>query len=223
MNAEREGRNADQQDANGILVCFAVRNEAKHFNSSSQQVKTIFTGIGPANARKSLLRELEHGAPRLVLTCGYAGGLNPKLRHGTVVFNCQPGSRLHEQLQVQGAISGTFHCANHIAVTASSKQSLWIATHADAVEMESGVIREVCQERGIEAATIRVISDDASTDLPLDFNQLSAGDGNISYRKLAMALIASPGSIPRLIRFQSVLDNCSRRLAAALEPVVNSK
>ena len=113
-----------------------------------------------------------------------------------------------------------FHCANRIAVTATEKQALRQQTQADAVEMESGVIRALCRERGIAAATLRVISDDALSDLPLDFNALAKPDGNISYAKLAATLVRSPRLVGRLIRFQKELSECSRQLAVTLGGVL---
>lgn len=213
----------EQNRARGVLICFAVREEAKYFlPDADAQSKVIITGIGQANARRSLLGALESFTPRLVLTCGYAGGLNPQLQQGDVVFEAEPDSDLDRQLIKLGAQAGTFHCLDRIAVTAAEKRQLREETHADAVEMESGVIRTLCRESGIPAATIRVISDDATSDLPLDFNHLSKPDGNISYAKLAAAVAKSPGAIPTLLRFQRELDAGSRKLAGVLNALLKA-
>jgi adenosylhomocysteine nucleosidase len=176
--------------------------------------------MGPQNARRALTAALDSLAPRCVLTCGYAGGLNPDLQRGDLIYDAAPDGNLARQLSQLGARPGTFHCADHIAVTAAQKQALREQTRADAVEMESEVIRALCRQRSVAAATIRVISDDARSDLPLDFNQLSKADGNISYGKLALAMARSPQVIPRLMRFQRELDACSRKLAGLLQDLL---
>jgi adenosylhomocysteine nucleosidase len=94
---------------------------------------------------------------------------------------------------------------------------------ADAVEMESGVIRAICRERGIPAVTVRVISDDARTDLPTDFNQLAGADGNMNYWKLAGALVQSPSLVPKLMRFRRELNACARKLCGSLHAVLSPR
>jgi adenosylhomocysteine nucleosidase len=173
--------------------------------------------MGQNNARTAITEALTSFSPELVLTCGYAGGLNPRLQRGDVVFDAGSHGRLARRLIDLGAQAGTFHCTSQIAVSAAAKEQLRRESQADAVEMESGVIRTLCRQRGIPAATIRVISDDAATDLPLDFNRLLKTDGNISYARLAIAIARSPGAIRKLMQFQRELDMCSRRLASALE------
>jgi adenosylhomocysteine nucleosidase len=201
--------------ARGVLVCFAVPAEAARFRPDPvQSCRILITGMGKDNASAAVSRALRSGAPRRVLTCGFAGGLNPDLRVGDVLFDAGP--ELARPLADLGARAGTFHCAPTIAVSVADKQRLREESGADAVEMESGVIRALCRERGIEAATVRVISDEASTALPLDFNSLCNVDGNISYVRLAGALARSPGAIPPLLKFQRDLAQCSRRLAAVL-------
>ena len=201
-----------------VLVLFAVRDEAKHFQPGAGCVVAV-SGIGKINAERALTCALVH-RPQLVLTCGYCGGLNPEHKRGDVIFDADAQSGIADALVRLGAKPGTFHCADRIVTTAEEKKALWQLTGADAVEMESGVIRALCRERGISSATVRGISDDATQDLPLDFNKLSGADGNISYLKLAIALAKSPGRVPELMRFQRELDACSRRLGGVLRGVV---
>jgi len=221
MSPASETGKLPKEQAPTILVCFAVKAEARHFKPEPDpRCKVIVTGIGPHNARRGLENALLSVKPGLVFTCGYAGGLNPELRRGEIVFEADPATVLEPDLEALGAHAGSFYCADRIAVTAADKQRLLKQSRADAVEMESGVIRQMCRERGIPSATIRIISDDAATDLPLDFNALTKADGNISYSRLAKSLLQSPGTVPKLLRFQTELDACSRRLAQLLQQLL---
>ena len=115
-----------------------------------------------------------------------------------------------------GAVPARFHCADKVAVSKEAKAELRRTTGADAVEMESAAIRALCSERGIPSATLRAISDIAGEDLPLDFNALMTHDQKLSPGKLAVALVKSPGSIPRLMQLQRNTRLAASRLAEAL-------
>ena len=143
----------------------------------------LITGIGRRNAEKSAReflgsapprvrrltprqpqkqttgRRSQHAqgacAPELVLTCGFAGGLNPDLKLGDVVFEIfssssrrelaqtEIGNQLeptyvgcYEQLAAAGAKPAKFFCADRIATTVAEKKKLRMETGADAVEMK---------------------------------------------------------------------------------------
>ena len=66
--------------------------------------------------------------------------------------------------------------------------------------MESALIRRLCSARGIASATLRAISDTAEADLPLDFNQLTGPDEQLSGGKLAIAILRRPWVIPGLMK-----------------------
>ena len=189
------------------LICFALKEEAAPFRSGlrrGQPISILLTGIGRQNAEKSVREFLAGGAsvpasrsqdqarlartlapPDLVLTCGFAGGLNPGLKLGEVLLEIgnrksEIGNELepryvgcYEKLLAVGAKQAKFFCANRVATTAAEKKKLRDETGADAVEMESAAIHAVCAERGIPCVTVRVISDTANEDLPLDFNALA--------------------------------------------------
>jgi adenosylhomocysteine nucleosidase len=207
------------------LVCFAVKEEAAWFipltNASLRgNVKMLVTGMGRRNTEKAIRTALAESPPTLVLTCGYAGGLNPDLTCGTVLFSAEGQPALASRLQKAGAAPGRFHCADRVATTVSEKQALWEATGADAVEMESAVICAICREHKIPCATVRVILDSASDNLPLDFNQLMNSEDKIDNQKLAVALIKAPWKVPALLRMQKEASLAARRLSEALVSIL---
>jgi adenosylhomocysteine nucleosidase len=156
----------------------------------------------------------------LVLTCGFAGGLNPELKLGDVLFELSTlNSQLSTHLLASGAKPAKFFCADRIATTVAEKKKLLAETGADAVEMESAAIHAVCRERGIPCATVRVISDTASEDLPLDFNALSKPDKNMDYSKLFLAIAKSPGKIGALMQLQKKTRFAAEQLAEVLAKI----
>src|SRR5438552_2941458 len=189
-----------------LLVTFAVKAEARPFErliGTHPDLQVLLTHIGQRNAEKAICQELVERTPKMVLTCGFAGGLNPELTIGTVVFSVdanqldtvsppptsprQERSRpygefpsregagvgsaaqkfaiqpevLSAALLVAGARPARFQCVEKVVTTAKAKSALREQTGADAVEMESGIIRAVCGRRNIPSATVRVISDAA--------------------------------------------------------------
>ncbi len=208
-----------------ILLTFAVAQEAAALRrrlSARPGIQICLTGIGRQNVERVLRPALAEPRANLVITSGFAGGLNPKLAMGTVVFELDEEGGLKSALLEAGAVPGRFHCAERIAVTAGEKRALWESTRADAVEMESGIIRALCRERGIPSATVRVISDAANEDLPLDFNRLLTADFQMSYAKLAWALGRSPRKVAELLRFQRRIKDAAERLADVLARVIVS-
>lgn len=205
-----------------MFVCFALREEASAFRkiaAGKAGVSILITGIGRRNAERMVGEFLKSGSPQFVLTCGFAGGLNPELASGTVVF-ATDAAQLQEKLLAAGAAPARLHCVSQIATTVAEKQELRRTTGADAVEMESEVIHGLCRQRGIPCATVRVISDTAHEDLPLDFNRFAKPDLSLHYGKLLLAVARSPAKIPALVRLQRNCNFAARRLAETLAKVI---
>jgi nucleoside phosphorylase len=174
----------------------------------------------------------------LVLTCGFAGGLNPDLKPGDVVFELtdrrgelhepqtekkigdSQSSPLREKLLAAGAKPARFFCTDRIATTVAEKKKMRAETGADAVEMESAAIHAVCREQGIPCATVRVISDTADEDLPLDFNALAKPDISLDYGKLALAIAKSPGAIGALLKLRKRTRFAAEQLADMLSKLL---
>lgn len=210
------------------LVCFALKEEAAPFHqvaAGRPGIFTIIVGIGRQNAEQSVRNFLTSGSPELMVTCGFAGGLNPALKLGDVIFESgklkTESVNLEKKLLAAGAKPVKFFCADHIATTVAEKQSLRAQTGADAVEMESAAIHAVCAERGIPCVTVRVVSDPADEALPLDFNTLAKPDRSLDFGKLAWAIAKSPGKIPQLLALGKKTKFAAEQLADVLANIIS--
>ena len=208
-----------------FLVCFAVKEEAA-FALPLPMVKggreSLVTGMGRRNASTKFSEMLDRVSPQRVLTCGFAGALNPELKIGDVVFDEDFDAGFGGELKKLGARPGKFHCSLRVATSVAEKSELRRTTGADAVEMESAVIRTLCRERGIPSATLRVVSDTAREDLPLDFNALMDAEQKLSMLKLTGALIRKPHAVPRLLELQRNTRIAARRLADVLSGLLRA-
>jgi adenosylhomocysteine nucleosidase len=228
-----------------VLICFALKEEAAPFQkiaAGKSGVTVLLTGIGRQNAERSVREFLASHSPELLLTCGFGGGLNPDLRLGEVVFELPSGSNrrelakikseekseptdvgcynLKEKLLAAGANPAKFSCADRIATTVAEKKKLREETGTDAVEMESATVHAICREHGIPCATVRVISDAANEDLPLDFNALAKPDKSLDYGKLLLAVARSPGKIGALRKLRKQTRFAAERLAEVLVKIL---
>ena len=205
-----------------ILVCFAVKEESELFQEilvSRPRALVLITGMGRKNADHAIRKALQQVRPAMVLSCGFAGGLNPQLPSETVVFEAAD-REIETNLLAMGAFAVKFHCAERVAVTVAEKKALRKSTGADAVEMESAAIGAVCNQAGIPFATIRGILDAADEDLPLDFNKLMNAKQEMSYLKLTAALMKSPGKIGKLKLLQKRCRAAALKLASTLVRII---
>ena len=220
MKAGSSSRKAGEN----LLACFALKEEAAPFRkiaAGKSGVDILLTGVGRRNAEKSVREFLTTNLPDLVLTCGFAGGLNPELKLGDVLFEIgNRKSEIGNQIVAAGAKPAKFFCADRVAISIADKKKLRAETGADAVEMESEAIRTVCRECGIQCATVRVISDTAHEDLPLDFNVLAKPDKSLDYGKLILAVAKSPGKTRGLLRLQKNCRFAAERLAGVLMKII---
>lgn len=215
------------ENQSAMAVCFALAEEAGAFKKlCGDRVPVFFTGIGRDNAEKSVREFLASHAPELLLTCGFAGALVPELKIGDVIFaipeNAESGvyAGVRTNLENAGARPAKIFCADRIATTVGDKKKLRDETGADAAEMESGAIQEVCGGRSVRCVTVRVISDTATEDLPLDFNKYLKPDKSVDMSKLMMAVARAPWKMGALMELQKNTKLAAQRLAEVLAKVV---
>ncbi|MDH7502163.1 MAG: hypothetical protein QHJ82_05525, partial [Verrucomicrobiota bacterium] len=139
------------------LFCFAVPIEARPFlreAGTRWPDAVLITGMGRSNAGKALRRRLGEDKPDRVISCGFAGALNPTLKVGNIVFDPGQSAGLDRVLAGAGGRRVRFCCVDTVVCKASDKRLLRGSTGADAVDMESGGLSEVCREANLGFAIV---------------------------------------------------------------------
>jgi hypothetical protein len=143
-----------------------------------------------------------------MISTGFCGALDPALRVGDIVVGSE--STVESGMPF---VRGEILSRDRVAVSAEEKRNLREATGAVAVEMEAAAVSRKAGEWEVPFYCIRVVSDAAGRNLPLDFNSYRDAEGRFSRGRIAVAAIGRPFSVmPALLEF----DRDCRRAAEAL-------
>ncbi len=172
-------------------------------------------GPGAGLAHQAAWTACGMAAVRAVVSTGYCGALDPKLALGDIfaatAVRCGPGPGVYPALPVEAPNQGLLCSLDRVAVTQAEKAALF-ASGGSAVEMEAGAVAAVAGAMGLPFFCVRVVSDTAGEELPLDFNRYRDKAGRFSRAGIAVAALLRPWRIPALVRF----DRTSRRASIRL-------
>jgi adenosylhomocysteine nucleosidase len=142
-----------------------------------------------------------------VISTGYCGALDPSLSIGDIVVSGEPPATNRK------FVRGRVHSADRVAVTAWEKRELRNATGAVAVDMEAAAVEEKAVQWNVPFRCIRVVSDVAAEDLPLDFNQFQDAAGRFSLARIALRALLRPFTVlPALLRLNVNCRNAGKQL-----------
>jgi adenosylhomocysteine nucleosidase len=174
-------------------------------------------GGTPEGAAQAANRLVGQGVTALI-SFGFAGGLDPALRVGTIVI---PASiwcdgRLYAAEPTLAARFGglTPHClmaGTAVAADVATKRRLHTTTHAHAIDLESGSVVRVAQAHGLPFAVVRAISDSADRDLPPAALLALDQQGGVDLIRVLGSLLRQPNQLPALLRL--ALDAARARRA----------
>jgi len=195
----------------GMLVVCAMGMEAKAMPAGYRVVQC---GPGFRAARAAVERAIDEEAPRMVISAGTCGALDPGLVVGEVRMVTRIDSPLGEffpkPLRAMGAV---LRSQDRVAVTAVEKRVLF-ESGCGIVDMEAAAVAAVCVERGVAFGSLKVVSDSALEDLPIDFNLYRDEAGQFKTARIAFAGIMKISDLMRLRR-QSL--HAVQQLGAAIE------
>lgn len=160
----------------------------------------VANGPGPRLVQQALADDWRVDA---VLSVGFCGGLDPDLRIGDIVVSGEFPRRASGPF-----LRGEILSIDRVAVTAEHKRRLRAESGAAAVDMESATVAAKARQWGVPFGCVRVVSDTAGEDLPLDFNTYRDATGRLELARIAGAALLQPWTaLPGLLRLER---NCRR-------------
>ena len=178
-------------------------------------------GIGEKFARRAAEVAADYAQPKLLLSAGIAGAVSPKLKVGDV-------ARIREVVDVAtGARYTTAGGGEWVLATspdvsdASDKQALQSKFGAHVVDMEAAAVAQVARERGVEFASLKSISDDATFAMP-PLNRFIDANGRFATRKFLVYVALHPRWWSTLGRIKENSSIASRNLCAAVEHLLGT-
>jgi adenosylhomocysteine nucleosidase len=163
----------------------------------------VANGPGPKLAGDAVQTVSEREAVSAWVSIGFCGGLDPGLNVGEIFVASEVlgvGPALPPPGAVKAHKTGRLVSTDRVAVTPREKTELR-RIGADAVEMEAAAVATNAKSNGIPFYCVRVITDTAGEQLPLDFNRMRDADGRFSRAKIIAAACRKPGTVfPELMR-----------------------
>jgi adenosylhomocysteine nucleosidase len=155
-----------------ITIAFALEFESACFRARHDarlRVGVWLLGAMGAGAAASLKRKLEVNMPSLLISAGFAGGLQPGLKVGDLVLG-----ENHSDSRLIGRLSlgdrwhiGGVSTAQAIIERAEDKRRLGKATGCLAGDLETAQLAQICAERALPMLSVRCVSDALEDDLPV--------------------------------------------------------
>ena len=186
-------------------------------------------GVGPGAvlrwSRTSATAQASHSpAGRIVILAGLSGALDPSIKFATVrtarKIVCagsdfeRPSASFVPTLQ--SVETTTIAAVDEIITTAARKSALWRASGCEMVDMESGSFASLATLRQWDWGVLRVVSDDASSEVPEWICSVLHNDGSIDAGALFFACVQDPRRALTLLQIGRVLRKPLEALADEL-------
>ena len=186
-------------------------------------VAVVLAGAGRARAQRGAEVLLAGHRPRWLISAGFAGALNPRFHRNDLVLASEvvnlEGSRFAIDLAVPdspGLHSGRLLTVDEIVRTAAEKADLRQTHAADLVDMETSSVAALCAERGVRFLSVRVISDEATTDLPPEVLAILGRSGGLRLGAALGAVWKRPSSVKDLLALRTTALEAAETLATFL-------
>ena len=231
-----------------ISVTFALPQESSDFRRAVRDVRSArrsggkwvlgkvrgaevlvgHTGVGSEAVAQELGDVLREHRPAFLISAGFAGGLDPQMEVGSLIVATNfstPALRdvARTLLTSDHCFFGPLHTSAAAVERVADKATLALASGAVAVDMETRAIAGICRDVGIPLLPLRVISDSASTELPVPF---ACWFDLLQQRPRPFALLTylalHPGKVRPFYMFVRGLSPARARLSEALLKIIHN-
>jgi adenosylhomocysteine nucleosidase len=176
---------------------------ARRGRRGNREIVLVESGPGGDRAAKAAQAMIDAYRPRLVVSAGFAGGLDARARRQDLVvatslcnaadgeIALDPAALMPWLDEVPNLHRGRLLSFDRVVRLRAEKQQLGRRHEALAVDMETFAVAEVCRARAVDFLAVRAISDAVDDELPHDVGKL------LAQKSFAGQLGAAVGSIFR--------------------------
>ena len=185
----------------------------------SGQAVAVCGGIGAEAARRATEAVIALYMPELVLSVGFAGGLDPALKVGEIfspsrVIDARDGSSV-EIAAGRGVLVSALTIAGM-----EQKAKLAESYAAQAVDMEAAAVSRGAQARGVRFMAVKAFSDESAFSMP-PLDRFVDRDGQFCQTAFAASLGARPWLWSKIFQLARNSAKASRALCAELDRYIS--
>jgi adenosylhomocysteine nucleosidase len=167
-------------------------------------VAVAVAGVGRLAARRATELLVAGHRPSWLISAGFAGALNPTFARNDLVLPGEvidPEGRRFAVGPPESLVAAIPHrqgrllTVDRIILDAAERRQLHESFQADLVDMESSAVAAVCDEKLVRFLSLRVISDDALSDLPPEVATLLTRSGSYRVGAAIRAIWNRPSSL----------------------------
>jgi len=197
-------------------------------------VAVVLTGPGKAAASHGSQVLLAGHRPRWMISAGFAGGIDPSLARNDLVIPHQVIDLGGNLIAIDRSIpdlpgvkrtEGRLLTVDRLIASPAEKAGLRQSHGADLIDMETSSVALLARDRSLRFLAIRVISDDASGELPAEVARLLAHSGSYRMGVALRAVWHRPSLLKdfwtlhtRALESADRLATCIRRVLEVLPP-----
>ncbi len=212
-----------------IAVTFALRAESTQLATQlhekkidDRQVMIWHTGVGQKHCLLRMNEFLKSEHPDYLISSGFAGGVHADLQVGDLIL-AENFSDLQLRVKAEQMLTGykvktvKIFTSSTIIDSIADRNEIARANSAQAVDMETAVIADVCATHGVRMLSLRVITDSLQDPLPVPPAVLFKVDRQrTDFATLLRYLLRHPGATPRLLNFYGQIARAREDLTSAI-------
>lgn len=209
-----------------IAVAFALEFESAFFRAKHDprlRLAIWLLGAMGSGAAVVLEKKLAEVRPELVISAGFAGGLQTEIGVGDLVLGRNySDARIVERLVLSDRWHiGDVHTCERILETVADKRRLGTETGGLAADLETRHMADVCRRRGVPMLSVRCISDAVEDPMPVPAETLlNPVTGRPEPLQLFKHLVTNPGSVPGFNRLLKNAKIAQAHLASGLDEIL---
>lgn len=210
----------------GRLTSRERRDDLIFGKIGTHDVAIAHTGVGAKDCNEHLERLIHKTRPRFVISAGFAGAVTNELHVADLILaenfsDPELLAKAERALTAQAAKRVELFTSASIVDSAEQRNAIARASGADAVDMETGAIVEICKAHVLRLLSLRVISDSPGEPLPVPPTVLFDIEfQRTRFGRLLAYILRDPGSGWRLIRFSKQIGRVRAHLTDAIVEIV---